>query len=540
MPNEVIRTERTDKIEDHYEIGDVLGKNCTITGCQKMAVLFSINPTPGHEHSLVYLLYFYIYIFFLLGKGAFGTVRLAKKVDSGKLYACKSISKARLVSSEDIEDTRREIEILHLLSPHKTLADLKEVYEDRENVHIIMQYCTGGELFDRIIAKGTFSEAAAAKFFRQMVEMVAHCHNLGVMHRDIKPENFLLSSQTDDADLVACDFGLGTFFKPGDEFSILVGSPYYVAPEVLRRKYSNEADIWSLGVVLYILLCGLPPFWGSSDKEIFMSILRGNIDFSSNPWPSISQEAKNLVRSVLTLDPSGRPTIGELLSHPWLKENGVASDVPIDSVVVDRMKQFAAKTRVRKAAILIAAQHLGADEIQGLKELFNRFDVNGDGSITFEEFRQGLRASANGGGALSDAEIENVMKEADMDGSGTIDYNEFLASTVNTRLLQREDLLRKMFLELDVDGNGTLSLEEIEMALCQTPLGGGIDHAEVLELVKRADSNGDGVIDFDEFVAEWRKEGALGAAHAAQRLKRGLASDTIKEMNIEMFDIAAT
>ncbi|KAG7672229.1 hypothetical protein Ndes2526B_g06781 [Nannochloris sp. 'desiccata'] len=495
MPNEVIRTERADKLEDHYDIGDIVGK------------------------------------------GAFGIVRLAKRLDSGKLYACKSISKARLVSPEDIEDIRREIEILHLLSPHKTLADLKEVYEDRENVHIVMEYCTGGELFDRIIAKGTFSEAEAAKFFRQMVEMVAHCHNLGVMHRDIKPENFLLSSQTDDTDLVACDFGLGTFFKPGDEFSVLVGSPYYVAPEVLRRKYSNEADIWSLGVVLYILLCGLPPFWGSSDKDIFMSILKGQVDFSCDPWPSISEEAKNLVRSILTLDPSRRPTIGELISHPWLKENGVASDRPLDSVVVDRMKQFAAQTRLRKAAILIAAQHLGADEIQGLKELFNSFDLDGDGSITYEEFRQGLRASASGGGALSDAEIQKVMQDADVDGSGAIDYNEFLASTVDLRLLQREDLLRKMFLELDADGSGTLTVEEIETALSQTSLGGGIDHADVLELVKRADSNGDGVIDFDEFVAEWRKEGALGAAHAAQRLKRGLASDTIKEMDIENIDV---
>jgi calcium-dependent protein kinase len=423
-----------------------------------------------------------------------------------------------------------------LLSPHDTLANLKGTFEDRENVYIVMEYCTGGELFDRIIAKGTFSEAEAAKFFRQMVNMVAHCHNMGVMHRDIKPENFLLSTPTDDTDLVACDFGLGTFFKPGDEFSILVGSPYYVAPEVLRRKYGSEADIWSLGVVLYILLCGLPPFWGSSDKEIFMSILRGNLDFTSAPWPSISEEAKDLVRKVLTLDPAQRPSISEMLSHPWLKENGVASDKPLDSVVMSRMKQFAAQTKLRKAAILIAAQYLGADEIQGLKELFKSFDVDGDGTITYEEFRQGLRASSTVGGAeiLSDSEIEKIMKEADVDGSGAIDYNEFLASTVNVSLLQREDILRKMFLDLDADGSGTLTVDEIEAALGQTSLGQTVDHNDVLEMVKRADANGDGVIDFDEFVAEWRKQGALGAANAAKELKRGLASSTLAEMDIEI------
>ena len=170
------------------------------------------------------------------------------------------------MSPEDIGDIRTEVQILNTLSPHSTLAGIRGVYEDRDNVHIVMDYCSGGELFDRIISKGTFSEAEAARFFRAMVEMVAHCHSCHVMHRDIKPENFLLTDATDDADLVACDFGLGTFFRAGQVHSSLVGSPYYVAPEVLRRRYGREADIWSLGVVLYILLSGMPPFWGSNDK----------------------------------------------------------------------------------------------------------------------------------------------------------------------------------------------------------------------------------------------------------------------------------
>ena len=166
------------------------------------------------------------------GKGAFGVVRLATERCTNETFACKSISKARLLTPADVADCRKEIEILHLLSPHETIADLKTVYEDRDHVHIIMEYCAGGELFDRIVKKGSFSERDAARFFRQMVEMVGHCHSCNVMHRDIKPENFLLSDESDDANLLACDFGLGAFFRPGQFLSTLVGSPFYVAPGI--------------------------------------------------------------------------------------------------------------------------------------------------------------------------------------------------------------------------------------------------------------------------------------------------------------------
>lgn len=132
-------------------------------------------------------------------------------------------------------------------------------------MHIVMDLCAGGELFDSIVEAGNFSEKKAAQVFRKMVEVVHHCHELGVMHRDLKPENFLLTSKGADAELKLTDFGLGVFFKPGERFRDLVGSPYYVAPEVLRKNYSHEADMWSLGVILYILLSGLPPFWGDTE-----------------------------------------------------------------------------------------------------------------------------------------------------------------------------------------------------------------------------------------------------------------------------------
>jgi len=276
-----------------------------------------------------------------------------------------------------VQDMRREVEILRLLTPHRNLAGLVSVYEDRNNIHLIMDYCAGGELFDAIISRGTFNEALAARLFRQMVEMVYHCHSCGVMHRDIKPENFLLSDKSDEAELLACDFGLGTFFHPGEILTSMAGSPYYVAPEVLRRQYDPSADIWSLGVVLYILLCGMPPFYGANDKEIFISVLRGNPNMTIEPWPSVSEEAKDLIRRMLDIDPKSRITVSDILKHPWLKEHGVASEAPMDSIVVQRMKEFASMTKVKKAAIITAAQHLSPEEVHGLRELFRTFDADG-------------------------------------------------------------------------------------------------------------------------------------------------------------------
>ncbi|KAI9174219.1 hypothetical protein LWI28_013969 [Acer negundo] len=194
-----------------------------------------------------------------LGRGQFGVTYLVTHKETKQQFACKSIATRKLIDRDAIEDVRREVQIMHHLIGHRNIVELKEAYEDRHSVNLIMELCAGGELFDRIIAKGHYSERAAANLCRQMVTVVHYCHSMGVMHRDLKPENFLLLSADEDWPLKATDFGLSVFFKPGEVFRDLVGSTYYVAPEVLRRSYGAEADIWSAGVILYLLLSGVPP-----------------------------------------------------------------------------------------------------------------------------------------------------------------------------------------------------------------------------------------------------------------------------------------
>jgi calcium-dependent protein kinase len=208
-----------------------------------------------------------------LGRGQFGVTHLCTHRSTGEKLACKTIAKRKLAMKEDVEDVRREVQIMHHLSGQRNVVDLRGAYEDKHNVHLVMELCAGGELFDRIIAKGQYTERGAASLLRTIVQIVHTCHAMGVMHRDIKPENFLLLSKAEDAPLKATDFGLSVFFKEGEVLRDIVGSAYYIAPEVLKRRYGPEADIWSVGVMLYIFLAGVPPFWaGTFRLWIGMSI----------------------------------------------------------------------------------------------------------------------------------------------------------------------------------------------------------------------------------------------------------------------------
>ncbi|GMJ09498.1 calcium-dependent protein kinase 20 [Hibiscus trionum] len=248
-----------------------------------------------------------------LGQGQFGTTFLCVEKGTGKEFACKSIAKRKLISSNDLEDVRREIHIMHHLAGHPNVIQIIGAYEDAVAVYVVMELCAGGELFDRIIQRRHYTERKAAALTRIIVGVVQACHSLGVMHRDLKPENFIFVNQEEEAPLKTIDFGLSMFFKPGQIFNEVVGSPYYVAPEVLLKHYGPECDVWSAGVIIYILLCGVPPFWDETEHGIFEQVLRGQPDFTAEPWPSISNSAKDLVRRMLVKDPKKRLTAYEVL-----------------------------------------------------------------------------------------------------------------------------------------------------------------------------------------------------------------------------------
>lgn len=434
-----------------------------------------------------------------LGRGQFGVTYLVTDKKTKEQLACKSIPTRKLINRDDIEDVRREVQIMHHLTGHRNIVELKGVFEDRYSVNLVMELCEGGELFDRIIAKGHYSERAAAALCREIVSAIHSCHSMGVMHRDLKPENFLFLNQEENSPLKATDFGLSVFYKPGQEFSDVVGSAYYVAPEVLKRNYGLEADIWSAGVILYILLSGVPPFWADNEQGIFDAVLRGHIDFSSDPWPSISSGAKELVKKMLRQDPKERLTAVEILNHPWIREDGIASDKPIDIAVLSRMKQFRAMNKLKKVALKVIAENLSEEEIVGLKEMFRSMDTDNSGTITFEELKAGLPKL---GTKLSESEVRQYMEAADVDGNGTIDYIEFITATMHMNKLEKEDHLFKAFEYFDKDNSGYITVEELENALTKYNMG---DARTIKEIIAEVDTDHDGRINYDEFVAMMRK-----------------------------------
>ncbi|CAI5485025.1 unnamed protein product [Closterium sp. Yama58-4] len=253
-----------------------------------------------------------------LGRGRFGIIRLCLCRRTGGRFACKTISKELLTCQQDVEDVRREVAVMALMHGHPHVAALIDTFEDEQHVHLVMELCAGGELFDRIKAKGRYSEPQAAVVVATVARVLQQCHAAGVIHRDVKPENILLCTKQSDTDVKLIDFGVATFFHPGVPCTDMAGSPYYLAPEVLAESYGPEADVWSTGVVLYILLSGLPPFWAPTNEAIFQAIKAAPVNLVRAPWPSVSGEVRDLVRRMLEKRPEDRITLAEVLEHPWI------------------------------------------------------------------------------------------------------------------------------------------------------------------------------------------------------------------------------
>eukprot|EP00897_Mesotaenium_endlicherianum_P006843 jgi/Mesen1/6187/ME000032S05478 len=252
----------------------------------------------------------------VLGQGQFGCVRICYRKETREAFAVKVILKTSLKNSEAVEIIREEVALMLAVGEHPTVVALRDIVEDSK-------LCPGGDLFDRISERRHFPEGEAADVCASVAEVLRHCRSRGVVHRDLKPENILLCNRDSHTSIRIADFGAGSFLQPGQKLTALAGSPDYVAPEVIDGCYSYEADVWSTGVVLYVLLCGIPPFWARDEAGVLAAIRRGHVDMSWGPWRGVSQGAKELVRRMLTVDPALRITPQQILEHPWIVEHTI-------------------------------------------------------------------------------------------------------------------------------------------------------------------------------------------------------------------------
>lgn len=291
-----------------------------------------------------------------LGSGSFAVVKRAIRKSDKQQFAIKCIKKAKL-NAEELAVVHDEVSIMHRIK-HENCISLFEMYESKKKVYMVIELLAGGELFDRIVSKGSFSEKEAANLMKSLADAIQYLHGVGIVHRDLKPENLLYANNTDNSPIKITDFGLAKM-KPDkgkdSKMNTACGTPGYVAPEVLMNtSYGPAVDLWSLGVILYILLCGFPPFYHENTNALYKQIKKGSYDFPSPYWDNISDAAKNLIAGLLTVDPKKRSTPKAVLEHPWVS-GGKASDKSLGAGYANRMKLLQARATLRKSVRTIIA-----------------------------------------------------------------------------------------------------------------------------------------------------------------------------------------
>mmetsp|Transcript_22053 Transcript_22053/g.43825 ORF Transcript_22053/g.43825 Transcript_22053/m.43825 type:complete len:352 (-) Transcript_22053:442-1497(-) len=290
-----------------------------------------------------------------LGSGAYAVVKRAVRKKDKAAFACKIIKKSKL-GPEELNLVLDEVDIMHKIN-HENCISLHEIFESKKSVYLVMELLTGGELFDRIVQKGTFSEKEASDVLKCIVSAMQYLHGIGIVHRDLKPENLLYASSKGSAPLKITDFGLAKLRRDGDNMNTACGTPGYVAPEIIKKApYGPAVDLWSIGVIMYILLCGFPPFYHESTAALYKQIKKGDFEFPSPYWDEISDAAKNLISGLLTVDPKKRLTSQGVLDHPWVS-GGAASSQSLSQEHVDRFKVLQAKATLRRAVRTLIAMY---------------------------------------------------------------------------------------------------------------------------------------------------------------------------------------
>jgi calcium-dependent protein kinase len=431
-----------------------------------------------------------------IGEGSYGAVRKGRHIKNGQVRAIKIVSKNMI---KFLPKFRQEISIMKSLE-HPNIVRLYETYEDAAFIYLVMELCEGGELFDQIISQGFLTERAAAVAVKQMLSAINYLHSHSTCHRDLKPENFLLAFKDINSPLKLIDFGLSARLVEGEPMRTKSGTPYYVAPEVLSGSYSEKCDLWSIGVLAYVLLCGYPPFNGHTDKDILARVGAGKFTFPEAEWNGVSESAKKFITGCLDLNPSRRLSAQEALDHGWIKSLPVQDGQvkpEIQERVLRSLRAFRGVSKLKKIALTAIAHQLEEAEISDLKNVFLSVDVNGDGTLTVSEIRAALEKAA----ITLPTDFESLVAEIDSDGSGSIDYMEFIAATMDRKIYIRREVCWRAFSVFDRDGDGKISIAEFSKVLRDDSLKQNFATDRVSEMIKEFDLNGDGEIDFDEFMA---------------------------------------
>jgi len=433
-----------------------------------------------------------------LGRGRFGETHIIIHRETREAFACKSIHKEHLVYKADVAALKREIDMLKLFKRYDCIASFHDVFEDEVFVHIVMELCTGGELFSKIVQKKRFSEYEAATMMRNILSTVVLCHDHYIVHSDLKPENFIFSHTGPGSKLKAIDFGISQFCQVGQQLHDLVGTVSYMAPDVLMKNYSFEADVWSCGVILYLLICGEPPFYGKSREEVAKSILFWDVDFSFEPWPSVSPSLKRCIMSMLEREPTKRATARDVLFCDWMVEQHAAPRHPIPNAIFSKLQQFSKYNLLKRLALRLIAASLPECDTVALKTLYQQLKRDGRSSLSASELES---AMLNKGQDIKELDIQELVRDISVDGRESISFLDFMAANMRLGQLASQENIEYAFRKIDLDGNDFIDLEDLTAFLSEKCSPYKPTDEDIELIMEEADINRDNRIDFAEFRA---------------------------------------
>eukprot|EP00344_Euplotes_crassus_P009863 CAMPEP_0197000912 /NCGR_PEP_ID=MMETSP1380-20130617/5734_1 /TAXON_ID=5936 /ORGANISM="Euplotes crassus, Strain CT5" /LENGTH=438 /DNA_ID=CAMNT_0042418375 /DNA_START=267 /DNA_END=1584 /DNA_ORIENTATION=+ len=381
-------------------------------------------------------------------------------------------------------------------NPH--IIKIFEFWKDEVFYYIVTEYLEGGELYKTISKREKFTEKDCAVIVRQILLALNYCHQEGIVHRDLKPDNILFESKSDDSNCKLVDFGFAGICKTGKGMKEVLGTPLYIAPEIIsEKKYGAEVDVWSLGVITYFLISGDPPFDGDTRNELFRSIKSGKFSFDSKIWRVVSEDCKDFIKKCLVVDPKKRESASELLEHKWItKTPTIEVDENVIKDSLNNLQLYAQHNKLQQGVVhFLTYKCAQRDEVNKLSEIFKQIDKNNDGKLTDKEIAEYIKKIM---GSVNYAEVQEIFQLLDIDKSGYIDYSEFLSATINKKNLIRKQELINMFTQLDSDGSGNISKKELRKAF-QTK-GTNKTEEEWESILQEIDKDGNEEINFEEFI----------------------------------------
>lgn len=478
----------------------------------------------------------------VLGEGMSGKVMTCRQRYTGDLFALKTLSVEKL--RVNMDELRQEISIMKRLD-HPNIVKVYETYEEANAFHVVMELCVGGQLVSRLKqARHGFGEAQVARLMTKMIGAILYCHEQGVCHRDVKLDNFVYESDAEDAELKLIDFGLSHVLVHNDErMRDRVGTLTYMAPEVLNGSrssggggYTTACDMWSLGVVAYMLLSGRRPFHHQDREEKKRLVREGRASFEHEAWQSVSPAAKAFVMSLLQKDPKLRATARQALANPWMQEadaielrssDDAARSLQQNSLVLRSLQDFASMEALQKVALEVVAFTAPPSSFDELRKLFKTIDVDNSGTITFDEFRSAMSRYPE----IPEAQVRRLFDSVDLTHKNEVDYNSFLAATLAAQQTIGEPTLRTAFSVLDRDCDGIITKDDL-----MATVGQACSEAEIDEMLRQIDADSTRIFyaDFQRLMTEpsrYKQVGKYLNAAPKMKIEKALSMDNI---NLDM------